>query len=204
MDAVGLGGGVHLLGNALIDGVALRAVFHVDDVRLGQSAHAGFQHAVGDGIQPLLRLGGGAQGLVEQLRVGDVPQNVAVHGHILLVGGEHLGGRNVVELGGLGEILHAVHKGHLEVQTGLVGGVDDLGKPHGAGVLILPDGEGGAGRKQDNKHQHDDQNYLFLHFSLPPSASTRDSSGRSICTSPPSAPVLMYSFTPGSTWEMAS
>ena len=185
MDAVGLGRGVHLDGDVVIDGVALGAVVHVDDVRLRQRAHVGFQGAVGDGVQPFLRLGRGAEGLVEQLGVGNSPQNVAVHGHVLLVGGQYLRGRNVIELGSVGEILYAVHKGQLEVQSRFTGGVDDLGKPYRAGILVLGHGKHGAGSQYQRQHQQHDQNSLFLHFALPPSVPTRDSSGRSIWTSPP-------------------
>ena len=86
------------------------------------------------------------------------------------------------------------------------GGVDDLGEPDGAGILVFPDGIQGIGQADNQQNGQDNQKYFKLfHYSLPPSevVSTRLSRGRSICTSSEPA-VLIYSFTPGRISEMDS
>ena len=138
MDAVSPGQRVHIGGDAFVDLIPFGTIIHIDDVCLGQGAHDGLQLVVGQGVQPLLCDEGRAQGLVKELGIGDAPENVAVHGHILLVGGQHLGRGNIIQLGGLAEIFHAVDEGDLEVESRLIGGGDDLGEPDGAGVFIFP------------------------------------------------------------------
>ena len=161
-------------------------------------------HEVGHHVQTLLGIGGGAQALIEELGVSNGPENVAVYGHILFVGGQYLGGRNVVELGGFGEIFHRVHKGQLEVQARIGCGGNDFGKPDGAGVFILPHGEETAGQHDHGQNHHGNQGYgSFFHCVSPPSLPTRVSRGRSICMSLP-VPVLIYSLMPGRISEMAS
>ena len=162
-DAVGTGQGIHIGGNGFVDLIALGTVLHVDDVGLGQGAHDGLQLIVGQRVQTLLGNASGAQGLVEQLGIGNGPEDVAVHGHVLLVGGQHLGRGDVVELGGLGEVLHAVDEGQLEVEACFAGGVNDLREAHGAGVFIFLHGEDAVDADEGDQQKDDDNNTAFFH-----------------------------------------
>ena len=150
-------------GNTLVDLIALGAVIHVDDIRLGQGTHGRLQGVVGDGVEPFFRLGVGTQGAVELLGIGNTPENVAVHGHVLLIGGQNFRRGDVIEHGGLGEVLHIVDEGNLKMQAGFANSVDDLSKTEGTGVLVFfhhVEGRRGNNHQCQNDNR---QNHIFLH-----------------------------------------
>ena len=90
----------------------------------------------------------------------------AVHGHVLLIGGQHLGRGDIIELGGLREVFDAVDEGDLEVEACLVSGVDDLGESDGAGIFIFPNGEEAVQGQHQDKDQNNGQKRAFFHISF--------------------------------------
>ena len=124
-----------------------------DHIVLGGAADDVLRGVVHDGVQPALRVGdGGVQGLGEFLRVCDVPQDVAVTDHSLLVAGDDIRGGQVVEQDFLGQGVHALDEGNLEADASLRYHMVDFSELAHQAILIFP-GDDDAGRTSYQQYE---------------------------------------------------
>ena len=104
--------------NVFHDGCRQLSVTSGDHIILSSAADDVLGRVIYDGVQTALSVGDGrVQGLGKFQRIVDLPQNVTVADHGLLVTGDDIGGRQIIEQDLLWELIDALYKRNLKGNT---------------------------------------------------------------------------------------